>query len=115
MASQGNLIHIESVNVTTSNLPGSENSPGSEVTATVVVTILDNNNNSVKGATVFGSWSGTTTGTNSSVTGATGVVTVKSDQKEFKGNTLTFTFTVNGVSHTTLWDNITKSGTAVYH
>ncbi|KKG09874.1 hypothetical protein EO98_16225 [Methanosarcina sp. 2.H.T.1A.6] len=108
-APQGNLIHIENVNVTTSKIQGNT------YVATAVVTILDNNN-PVEGATVSGSWSGSTSDTDSAVTGETGKVTVKSDEKEFKGNTLTFTFTVNGVTHPSYtWDNKTENGTAVYH
>ena len=106
---QGNLIHIGNVSVTTSN-------HGSDVTATAVVTILDNNNNPVNGATVSGSWSGATTGTNSSVTGATGTVTVYSNEVKHTGNNaLTFTFNVSNVTHSSYtWDQNPKAGTAVY-
>ena len=79
---------------------------GSEVTATAVVTILDSNNTPVEGATVSGYWSGAASDTDSAVTGATGTVTVYSNEaKQTGNNALTFTFTVNGVTHSSsTWD-----------
>lgn len=97
------------MNVTTSN-------HGSDVTGVAVVTILDNNT-PVNGATVSGSWSGAASDPDSAVTGATGTVTVYSDEKIYNGgtDTLTFTFTVNGVTHSSYtWDNKTENDTEVY-
>lgn len=109
-APQENLIYIGNVIVTTSK-------HGSDVTATAVVTILDNNNNPVKDAEVSGYWSGAASGNESEETGNDGTVTVYSNSvfHNVHTGTLTFTFTVNGVTHPSYtWDNITKSGTAVY-
>jgi len=104
-----NLIHIGSVNVTTSK-------QGSDVTASAVVTILDNNNTPVEGATVSGDWSGAASDTDSAVTGVTGTVTVYSNEvKQTGNNALTFTFTVNGVTHSSYtWDGTPVDRTAVY-
>jgi PKD repeat protein len=107
---QENLIHIESVSVTT----GTRIQGNTYVTGVAVVTIMDSSNNPVEGATVSGSWSGTTNSTDSSVTNEMGKITVYSDEIKYK-NSLTFTFTVNGVTHPSYtWDNITKAGTKVY-
>ncbi len=115
MAPQGNLIHTESVNVTTSIEEGT--GATKYVAGVAVVTILDNNNNPIKDAKVSGYWSGSTTGTKSSVTNETGAVKVCSDKVFHNGGsgTLTFTFNVNNVTHSSYtWDNITKAGTKIY-
>ncbi len=107
-----NVIHINGVSVTTT---GTKIGGTTYVTATAVVTILDKNNNPVEGAAVSGCWSGAASDTDSAVTGATGTMTISSDEVIYpKKSTLTFTFTVNNVSHTVQWDGNTASGTAMY-
>ncbi len=107
-----NVIHIDGVSVTTTS---TKIIGKTYVNATAVVTILDKNNNPVEGATVSGYWSGAASDTDSAVTGATGTATVNSDEVIYpKKSTLTFTFTVNDVSHTLTWDGNTASGVASY-
>jgi subtilisin family serine protease len=65
--------------------------------ATARVTIVDGDGNSVDGATVSGSWSGLTTGTDSGTTNA-GHATLNSDS--VKNAAGTFTFTADDVSLT---------------
>jgi len=110
-ASQENLVHIASVEVNTASRKAGKNI---FVSATAFVTVLDSSNAPVDGATVTGYWSDATSDTDSAVTDSTGTVTVYSDEVKYKKGTLTFTFTVNGVSHTIPWDGNTASGTAVY-
>ncbi len=71
---------------------------GNNRSATAVVTIKDTVGNFVSGATVYGIWSGATTGSVSGTTGANGTVSFQSASIKKAG---TFTFTVN---------NVTKSG-----
>ncbi|HOU11661.1 MAG TPA: S8 family serine peptidase [Anaerolineae bacterium] len=66
--------------------------------AIAVVTIKDMDTNLVSGATVYGAWSGATTGSVSGVTGSNGTVSFQSASIKKAG---TFTFTVT---------NVTKSG-----
>ena len=107
-----NFIHIDGVSVTAA---GTKIGGTTYVTATAAVTILDSSNNPVEGATVSGYWNGSTSDTDSAVTDGTGTVTVNSDEVICpKKGTLTFTFTVNNVSHTIQWDGNTASGTAAY-
>ncbi|MCQ1535410.1 S8 family serine peptidase [Methanosarcina sp. KYL-1] len=110
-AATGNVLHIADVSVTTSSRISGKNT---FVSATAVVTILDINNSPVEGATVSGYWSGASGDLDSAVTDATGKVTVRSDEVKYKNGTLTFTFTVNGMSHTIPWDGNTMSGTGTY-
>ncbi len=107
-----NFIHIDGVSVTAT---GTKIAGITYVTATAVVTILESNNNPVEGATVSGYWSGAASDTDSAVTDGTGTATVYSDEVICpKKGILTFTFTVNDVSHTIQWDGTTASGTAMY-
>lgn len=106
-----NLIHIGSVQVTTSNRSAGKNM---FVSAAAVVTILDNTNSPIEGATVSGYWSGTSTGLDSAVTDATGKATVYSDEVKYKNGILTFTFTVNNVNHEISWDGEVRSETGTY-
>jgi hypothetical protein len=55
----------------------------------------------VEGATVYGSWSGATSDTDSGMTSTTGMVILESDEIKNAPAGTTFTFTV---------DNVTKSG-----
>jgi hypothetical protein len=81
------------------------------------VTILDSNNSPVEGATVSGYWSGATD-TDSAVTDGAGIVMVYSGEETYIKKTtppLTFTFTVDSVSHDTLeWEGTGMSGTETY-
>ncbi|MDD4250202.1 MAG: hypothetical protein PHT13_14000, partial [Methanosarcina sp.] len=107
---QGDLIHI--VNVTTS-----VNGGGNKVTATAVVTILDNKDAPVENAEVSGNWSGAASKTfdkqKTDDEGRTDPLVLKN--VDYNSGTLTFTFTVNGVTYPPYtWDNITKAGTVKY-
>lgn len=105
-------VSIDNVGVTYSTKPAGKNKL---VTAKVIVTIVDDNGINVKGATVSGEWSGKTEDLDSGVTDASGKVTFYSDEVEvLKGNTATFTFTVNDVSYTIPWDEIPVSGSINY-
>jgi V8-like Glu-specific endopeptidase len=72
---------------------------GPNNTAKAVVTIFDQNNNPVEGATVTGAFSGDVSGTQSGVTGADGTVTFS---VKTKTPVSTFTFCVTGVTHASL-------------
>lgn len=106
-----NVIHIDSVQVTTSS-----RSAGKSVfaSATAVVTILNSTKSPIEGATVSGSWSGASGDLDSAVTDATGNVKLVSDEVKYKSGILTFNFTVNDVSYTIPWDGAVISGTGTY-
>jgi subtilisin family serine protease len=104
-------IHVENIQVTTSSRSLGKNTL---VSATAVVTIHDNAGQPVKGANVSGHWSGATADTDSAITGADGTVSVKSNEVKYKNGVLTFTFTVDNVSHVIAWDKIVKSGKGTY-
>ncbi len=111
LAENSNYIHIDTIQVTTNSRSTGKNTL---VSATAVVTILDNADQPVEEATVSGHWSGATNDIDSAVTGVDGKVTVKSNEVKYRKGTLTFTFTVDNVSHTIAWDKIGKSGTETY-
>jgi subtilisin/minor extracellular protease Epr len=111
LAENSNYIHIDTIQVTTNRRSVGKNTL---VSATAVVQILDNAGQPVKGATVSGHWNGATVDTDSAVTGADGIVIVRSDEVKYKNGALTFTFTVDNVSHAISWDKIAKSGTGTY-
>ncbi len=67
------------------------------VDVTARITILDANNLPVPGATVTGSWSGATSGSNTAVTGANGQATMTSSQLLNPPSGTTFVMTVNQV------------------
>jgi len=69
--------------------------------ANATVTIVDASNVAVQGATVYGSWSGATSDTDTGVTDSFGKVTLSSDGVKNASVGTTFTFTV---------DNVVKSG-----
>ncbi|WP_440945645.1 S8 family serine peptidase [Methanosarcina sp. T3] len=110
-ASSENKIHISDVSVETSSRTAGKNI---FVSARAVVTILDSSDNPVEGATVSGYWSGASSDLDSAVTNAAGKVMVYSDEVKYKSGTLTFTFTVNGLSHTIPWDKTVTSGEGTY-
>ncbi len=66
--------------------------------ARATVTIVDQNNVAVAGATVSGSWSGATSDSDVGVTDATGKVILDSNEVNNPPNGTTYTFTVNNVS-----------------
>lgn len=105
-------VSVDNVEVTYSTKPAGKNKL---VTAKVIVTIVDDNGVNVQGATVSGEWSSATADLDSGATDASGKVTFYSDEVEvLKGNTATFTFTVNDVSYTLPWDGIPASGSINY-
>jgi len=73
---------------------------GANYYSDAVVTIKDDNGNLVSGATVYISWSGVVSGTNSGTTGAAGTVTFRS--ANVKKQTGPFTITVTNVTHATM-------------
>ena len=70
--------------------------------STAVVTIWDTNNAPVANATVYITWSGVVSGSDSGVTGPDGTVTFISSKVKSTGP---FTITVNNVTHATLTYN----------
>lgn len=104
-------IYIDNVQVTADSRLTGKNV---FVNSTAVVTILDNNKNTIQGATVSGYWSGTATDTDSALTNETGKATVYSNEVKYKSGTLTFNFTANNVSYTIPWNETVKSGTGTY-
>ncbi len=107
----GASLYIDSMEVTPNLRYAGRNT---FVSGKAVVTILDDNGNPVEGATVSGDWSGSVNDADSAVTSSKGTVTVSSDEVKYKEGILTFTFTVDGVSHTIPWDGNPASGTALY-
>jgi len=67
------------------------------VNAVALVTIVDDSNSSVEGATVSGTWSGATSDSDSGVTDASGQVSLQSDKVKNPPDGTTFTFTVDDV------------------
>ncbi len=72
---------------------------GKNYESNATITIWDTNNNPVADATVYITWSGVVSGSDSGVTGADGTVTFKSDKVKSTGP---FTITVDNVTHATL-------------
>jgi serine protease len=68
------------------------------VWAVAAVTIFDESNNPVDGATVYGTWSGATSDSDSGVTDASGQISLKSDSVKNPTGKTTFTFTVDDVA-----------------
>ena len=66
--------------------------------ALAMVTIFDASDNPVAGATVYGSWSGATSDTDSGITDVTGEVTLESDKVKNAPGGTTFGFTVDDVT-----------------
>jgi len=78
---------------------------GKRWSATVTITVFDQNNNAVSGATVEGVWSGGSVGNGSCVTDATGQCTVS---QSTRGNNLTFK--ISDISGTRLtYDSIANT------
>jgi hypothetical protein len=72
---------------------------GRNYEATAVITIKDTDGNVVPDATLFVTWSGVVSGTDSGITGGDGTVTFKSNKQKSTGP---FTITVDNVTHATL-------------
>jgi len=70
---------------------------GVNVNAVAIVAIVDANNNPVAGATVDGSWDGTTSDDDTGTTDAEGRVTLRSDKVKRPESGTNFTFTVDNV------------------
>ncbi|KAF5437943.1 serine protease [Candidatus Methanophagaceae archaeon] len=68
------------------------------VRAVATVTIFDESDNPVEGATVSGQWSNATSDSDSGVTDASGQVSLESDSVKNPSGGTTFTFTVDGVT-----------------
>lgn len=68
--------------------------------AKATVTVVDQNNAAVAGATVSGSWSGATSDSDVGVTDVSGKVTLESDEVKNPPSGTTYTFTANDVSKT---------------
>jgi alpha-L-arabinofuranosidase len=84
------VMHVASIDM-------SGTKTGQKWKAHATVTIVDNNNAPVSGATVYGSWSGAWTGDVSGVTGSDGKIKLSSGSVTGGG---TFTFTVTNVVKT---------------
>ncbi len=90
------VMHVASIDVVLSTRTAGRNK---FTKALATVTISDASGNPVEGATVYGSWSGATSDTDSGLTDATGIVTLGSDEvKNAPSETTTFTFTVDEVT-----------------
>ncbi|MBI2853966.1 MAG: S8 family serine peptidase [Chloroflexi bacterium] len=68
--------------------------------ALATVTVVDSSGNPVSGATVYGHWSGATSGNTSGLTGANGAVTFQSSSLRRPPSGTTFTFTVDSIALT---------------
>ena len=94
-----NNMHVNYITMTTEDT--TTHGKNIFVNAKATVTIVDENG-SLEGAAVSGTWSGATTDTDSGVTDANGQVSLKSDKvKKHKNKKITFTFNV---------DDVTKEG-----
>lgn len=87
-------MHVKSIDM-------SFKTKGPWVNAIAAVTIYDAINNPVGGATVYGTWSGTTSDIDSGVTNDSGIVSLESNKIKNPKSGTTFTFTV---------DDVTKDG-----
>ena len=88
--SVANCMHVASINMLFKTAGPNRN-------AIALVTILDESNNPVEGATVDGYWSDATSDTGSGLTDASGVVVLNSDKVKNAPSGTNFTFTVDNV------------------
>ena len=88
-------MHIDSIDMSTDSKTRGRNT---FVWAVATVTIFDESESPVEGATISGHWSGATTDSDSGVTDAGGQISLKSDSVKNPSGETTFTFTVNGVT-----------------
>lgn len=91
-------MHVESIDLELSTRTAGRNK---FTRALATVTIFDASGIAVEGATVYGSWSGATSDTDSGVTDSEGKVTLESNEIKNPPSGTTFTFTV---------DDVVKSG-----
>jgi len=91
-------MHVASIEMSLSTRKAGRNT---FTNALATVTILDASNKPVQGATVYASWSGATSDSDSGLTDTQGKVTLESDAVKNASSGTTFTFTV---------DNVVKSG-----
>jgi serine protease len=113
-ATNDKLINVSSVEVVPISRKVGKNT---FVSAKATITIMTKEETpvTVEGATVSGKWSGATSDIDSAITNNQGTVTVSSDEvKYIKGTPVTFTFTVNDVSHAIPWDGIITSREVTY-
>lgn len=96
-----NAMHVGSIDMSTGS---SERGQNVFVWAVATVTIFDESDNPVEGATVSGHWSYSTSDSDSGVTDAGGQISLKSDSVKNPSET-TFTFTVDSVTKTG-WDYV---------
>ncbi|AKB85208.1 lectin like domain-containing protein [Methanococcoides methylutens] len=97
---------IESIILSTSTKQAGKNF---FVSANAVVKISDGIA-PVAGATVTGQWSGAANDMDTGTTNADGEITFTSDSAKYTGDSITFYFTVNGVTHQEyVWDGTPKS------
>jgi subtilisin family serine protease len=94
----GNSMHVNSIDMSRDSKTRGRNT---FVWAVATVTILDESESPVEGATISGHWSGATTDSDSGVTDASGQVSLESDSVKNPPSETTFTFTV---------DDVTKNG-----
>ena len=104
----GNIMHVASIVMSTGNKSAGKNT---FVWAVATITIVDDSNKPVEGATVSGRWSNATTDSDSGITDAFGRVSLKSNSVKNAEAGTTFTFKVDGVTHADLtWDEESASG-----
>jgi PKD repeat protein len=90
-------MHIDSIDMSTDSKTRGRNT---FVWAVATVTIFDESESPVEGATVSGHWSGATTDSDSGVTDAGGQISLKSDSVKNPPSGTIFTFTVDDVAKT---------------
>ena len=89
-------MHVKSIDMSTGSKTRGRNT---FVWAVATVTIFDESESPVEGATVSGHWSDATSDSDSGVTNGNGEVSLESDSvKNPQTGGTTFTFTVNGVT-----------------
>jgi subtilisin family serine protease len=91
----GNSMHVKSIDMSTDSKTRGRNT---FEWAVATVTIFDESESPVEGATVFGHWSDATTDSDSGVTDASGQVSLESDSVKTPPSGTTFTFTVDDVT-----------------
>jgi subtilisin len=90
----GDTMHVQSIIMDTDSRTAGKNT---FVWAIATVTIVDDSDNPVEGATVYGTWSGATSDSDSGTTDASGLVSLTSGSVKLRTKTLTFIFTVDDV------------------
>ena len=96
----GNSMHVNSIDMSTDSKTRGRNT---FVWAVAAVTIVNNSGIPVDGATVSGHWSNATSDSDSGVTDASGLVSLKSDSVKNPQLGTKFTFTVDDVAKDDTW------------